>query len=234
MGGDTMDNIIITPIDDDYLAHYGKPRRSGRYPYGSGKDPYQRISRGKLSRKQKKKLKAQEEVKNKNRKRSISELSDEEIRKRISRLQLEQQYKKLLEPAQPSVSQSPQKVQNDHKPNQTKPTITNKPKRNMTEMTNDEVQDLINRLKLEKEYRQLVEELKPKTPSPQVKVGGSAVKKALAEAGTTALKDVSTQTFKYVMGSMVNSFANQVAPLPSGRQRVVWAPKSDGDNKKKK
>ena len=27
------------PIDE--LMHYGMPRRSGRYPYGSGKDPYQ-------------------------------------------------------------------------------------------------------------------------------------------------------------------------------------------------
>lgn len=27
--------------DDDYLEHYGMPRRSGRYPWGSGKDPYQ-------------------------------------------------------------------------------------------------------------------------------------------------------------------------------------------------
>ena len=26
---------------DDYLIHYGMPRRSGRYPYGSGEDPYQ-------------------------------------------------------------------------------------------------------------------------------------------------------------------------------------------------
>lgn len=25
----------------EYLAHYGMPRRSGRYPYGSGKNPYQ-------------------------------------------------------------------------------------------------------------------------------------------------------------------------------------------------
>lgn len=25
----------------DYLTHYGMPRRSGRYPWGSGKDPYQ-------------------------------------------------------------------------------------------------------------------------------------------------------------------------------------------------
>lgn len=32
---DVVDN------DEDFLAHYGMPRRSGRYPYGSGKDPYQ-------------------------------------------------------------------------------------------------------------------------------------------------------------------------------------------------
>ena len=28
--------------DDMYLAHYGIARRSGRYPWGSGEDPYQR------------------------------------------------------------------------------------------------------------------------------------------------------------------------------------------------
>ena len=27
--------------DEEYLAHYGMPRRSGRYPWGSGKEPYQ-------------------------------------------------------------------------------------------------------------------------------------------------------------------------------------------------
>lgn len=27
--------------DDDFLEHYGMPRRSGRYPWGSGEDPYQ-------------------------------------------------------------------------------------------------------------------------------------------------------------------------------------------------
>ena len=26
----------------DELKHYGMPRRSGRYPWGSGQDPYQR------------------------------------------------------------------------------------------------------------------------------------------------------------------------------------------------
>ena len=27
--------------DEDVLMHYGMPRRSGRYPWGSGEDPYQ-------------------------------------------------------------------------------------------------------------------------------------------------------------------------------------------------
>lgn len=31
----------ILDENEDALAHYGMPRRSGRYPYGSGKDPYQ-------------------------------------------------------------------------------------------------------------------------------------------------------------------------------------------------
>ena len=37
-------------IPDDVLMHYGMPRRSGRYPYGSGEDPYQHGSRDFLGR----------------------------------------------------------------------------------------------------------------------------------------------------------------------------------------
>ena len=29
------------PVAEEMLMHYGMPRRSGRYPWGSGKDPYQ-------------------------------------------------------------------------------------------------------------------------------------------------------------------------------------------------
>ena len=31
----------MNPITEDILIHYGMPRRSGRYPWGSGDDPYQ-------------------------------------------------------------------------------------------------------------------------------------------------------------------------------------------------
>lgn len=33
---------IMMHLPDDVLIHYGMPRRSGRYPWGSGEDPYQR------------------------------------------------------------------------------------------------------------------------------------------------------------------------------------------------
>lgn len=37
-----MDEFIEVYEDDEFLAHYGIARRSGRYPWGSGDDPYQR------------------------------------------------------------------------------------------------------------------------------------------------------------------------------------------------
>ena len=33
---------MLAILEDDELMHYGMPRRSGRYPWGSGDDPYQR------------------------------------------------------------------------------------------------------------------------------------------------------------------------------------------------
>ena len=40
----------MNPVTEDILMHYGMPRRSGRYPYGSGEDPYQHGSRDFLGR----------------------------------------------------------------------------------------------------------------------------------------------------------------------------------------
>ena len=36
-----LDEMLSILHAEDSLMHYGMPRRSGRYPYGSGKDPYQ-------------------------------------------------------------------------------------------------------------------------------------------------------------------------------------------------
>lgn len=62
------------------LEHYGIKRRSGRYPYGSGEEPYQ-DEPNKRGAKQ--------------RSRRLSDVSDEELRSAISRMQLESQYLNL-------------------------------------------------------------------------------------------------------------------------------------------
>ena len=106
---------------NDHLGHYGLPRRSGRYKWGSGKDPYQstggkrsfkkaasageRYIKSKLGsskRAQKKAAKAREKEENKkakknkyrNEKAYVKSLSDEELRKINSRDQMESQYLK--------------------------------------------------------------------------------------------------------------------------------------------
>ena len=40
----------MSSIADDILMHIGMPRRSGRYPWGSGEDPHQHGSRDFLGR----------------------------------------------------------------------------------------------------------------------------------------------------------------------------------------
>ena len=102
---------------DDHLEHYGLPRRSGRYKWGSGKDPYQstggkrslkKIARngeqyiksklGSNKRAQRKAAKAREKEENKNKYRDekayVKSLSDEELRKINTRDQMESQYLK--------------------------------------------------------------------------------------------------------------------------------------------
>ena len=37
-----IDEVLEEELSDDILEHYGMPRRSGRYPWGSGENPYQR------------------------------------------------------------------------------------------------------------------------------------------------------------------------------------------------
>ena len=90
-------------MNDNYLEHYGIPRRSGRYPWGSGSRPFQgdspaAKSNGKtktsgksgktgLFKKGKTKTESSEE--------DLSKISSEELQKKINRIQLEKQYRDL-------------------------------------------------------------------------------------------------------------------------------------------
>ena len=80
----------------EILEHIGVKRKSGRYPFGSGDRPYQGVSKG-LARKLKKKAKQGKlEDPNKQKPKSISEMTDDEIRAKIERLRLEQTLSQLM------------------------------------------------------------------------------------------------------------------------------------------
>ena len=71
-------------MNDNYLEHYGIPRRSGRYPWGSGSRPFQGDSPA-----------AKSSGKSKSSEEDLSEISSEELQKKINRIQLEKQYRDL-------------------------------------------------------------------------------------------------------------------------------------------
>ena len=90
-------------MNDNYLEHYGIPRRSGLYTWGWGSRPFQRDSAAAKSsgstkssgksgktgffKKGKTKTKSSEE--------DLSKISSEDLQKRIDRIQLEQKYREL-------------------------------------------------------------------------------------------------------------------------------------------
>lgn len=142
------------------LQHYGKPRRSGRYPFGSGEDPYQSITRGRLSNHKKKKL----------------------IKKAKAR-------------------------QAEHKKKQEEE--AKKPK-TLSEMSNDEVREMISRLKLEKEYKDALAALQPKEiPKETKQKGKSFVGAVVRDAGKKAAVTVLTATFTYAGGSFINKVSGK-------------------------
>ena len=90
-------------MNDNYLEHYGIPRRSGRYPWGSGSRPFQGDSaaaksseKTKTSGKSRKTgLFKKEKTKTRSSEEDLSEISSEELQKKINRIQLEKQYRDL-------------------------------------------------------------------------------------------------------------------------------------------
>ena len=38
---ESFSEMLGTDLEDGIIKHYGTPRHSGRYPWGSGENPYQ-------------------------------------------------------------------------------------------------------------------------------------------------------------------------------------------------
>lgn len=169
------------------LIHYGIKEKSGRYPYGSGDDPFQRIKRSGFSKNQKKKIikKAQQEVREK----SVSEMTDKEIEKRLARLRLESNYEQEKRKRDSYDTKEEQKVSTSEKPSYYGKSIS--------EMSDSELSSFINRLRLEQQATEL-------TKKPEVKKGKSWLRTTLENSGKAAFTEVANQAAVYALGEGLN------------------------------
>ena len=92
-------------MESNELTHYGTPKHSGRYPCGSGDNPYHH--KGKLLGRLTKNKSSDKKDTNSNNSSSdkknidIKSLSDEELRNKINRLDLENRYNNLMKTSYP-------------------------------------------------------------------------------------------------------------------------------------
>ena len=85
---------------------------------------------------------------------------------------------------------------------------TAKPKKKtLSEMSDDELRSKLNRLQMEKQYKDLVRTLNPKQESK----AKTFVKKVLERSG----ENIATQTATYIMGKSVNKFLEKIYDDPN-------------------
>lgn len=171
---------------ENYLIHYGQKERSGRYPYGSGDDPFQRIKRSGFSKNQKKKIikKAQQEVREK----SVSEMTDKEIEKRLARLKLESNYEQEKRKRESYNTKDDSREQ--------KPVTSGKPSyygKSISDMSDEELNSFLNRLRLEDQVKQYTQ---PKMEKRQ-ESGKEWLSNTMKTAGKEAVKDFISKSAKY-------------------------------------
>lgn len=170
----------------DELYHYGIPRKSGRYPYGSGKEPYQDDPR-------KRRLNKDESAPKATSKRP------ESIWAKRRKAQAE---KKAAKDREARKAQAEKKAKEKAKLEASKPPI-----QKVKEMSDDELLRAINRLRNEQTYMSMIA---PEKKSPQVNKGKQFIDKL-----KTSTKDASelatniNALTKGVMGTYANIRAIQ-------------------------
>jgi hypothetical protein len=179
----------------DELYHYGIPRKSGRYPYGSGKEPYQDNPKKRRLNKDESAPKATsrrpESIWAKHR-RLQAEKRDAEIReaKRKAAVRAEEERKKE-EAAKP-------------------------PSQKAKEMSDEELVRAINRLRLEQTYMSMLNPSNQQSQQQQVQQQAQKIKttvdkgKRLIDKMKSGSKDIAdlSQNIGNIMGGAQKAYAN--------------------------
>lgn len=178
----------------DELYHYGVPRKSGRYPYGSGKEPYQDNPKKRRLNKDESAPKATsrrpESIWAKHR-RLQAEKRDAEIREAKRKAAVRAEERKKEEAAKP-------------------------PSQKAKEMSDEELVRAINRLRLEQTYMSMLNPSNQQSQQQQAQQQAQKIKatvdkgKRLIDKMKSGSKDIAdlSQNIGNIMGGAQKAYAN--------------------------
>lgn len=179
----------------DELYHYGVPRKSGRYPYGSGKEPYQ-------DNPKKRRLNKDESAPKATSKRP------ESIWAKHRRLQAEKRDAELREAKRKAAvrAEEERKKEEAAKP----------PSQKAKEMSDEELVRAINRLRLEQTYMSMLNPSNQQSQQQQAQQQAQKIKatvdkgKRLIDKMKSGSKDIAdlSQNIGNIMGGAQKAYAN--------------------------
>lgn len=186
----------------DELYHYGVPRKSGRYPYGSGKEPYQDNPKKRRLNKDESAPKAKPSSKGSTQKSSSKK--PESIWAKHRRLQAEKRDAEIKEAKRKAAVQAEEERK---KKEATKP-ASQKAK----EMSDEELIRAINRLRLEQTYMSMVNPSNQQSQQQQSQKIKTTVSKGkqLIDKMKSGSKDIAdlSQNIGNIMGGAQKAYAN--------------------------
>lgn len=182
-------------VYSDELYHYGVPRKSGRYPYGSGREPYQDNPKKRRLNKDDSAPKA------------ISK-RPESIWAKHRRLQAEKRDAELREAKRKAAVQAEEERK---KAEAAKP-----PSQKAKEMSDEELVRAINRLRLEQTYMSMVNPSNQQSQQQQAQQQAQKIKttvdkgKRLIDKMKSGSKDIAdlSQNIGNIMGGAQKAYAN--------------------------
>lgn len=179
----------------DELYHYGVPRKSGRYPYGSGKEPYQ-------DNPKKRRLNKDESVP------KATSRRPESIWAKHRRLQAEKRDAEIREAKRKAAvrAEEERKKEEAAKP----------PSQKAKEMSDEELVRAINRLRLEQTYMSMLNPSNQQSQQQQAQQQAQKIKatvdkgKRLIDKMKSGSKDIAdlSQNIGNIMGGAQKAYAN--------------------------
>lgn len=190
----------------DELYHYGVPRKSGRYPYGSGKEPYQDNPKKRRLNKDESAPKATSNAKVSTQKNSSKK--PESIWAKHRRLQAEKRDAELREAKRKAAV----RAEEERKKEEAAKTPSQKAK----EMSDEELVRAINRLRLEQTYMSMLNPSNQQSQQQQAQQQAQKIKatvdkgKRLIDKMKSGSKDIAdlSQNIGNIMGGAQKAYAN--------------------------